>query len=200
VQYLDTNGLPWVATYTLNGQTAVTVATSITAGFLPGSGAGGTVSNALSINDMVVLTAGSGLANAGNIYVFDSSSTVTAGVPQTTTKVFACAMAGDNTNATAAYTIPSGYLGALTMGITGLQTVGTSNVFGKMILQIDNNGNQVFVSTPINNVACNCAPSVVQQNLVSILPGLTNFRIQVQTGATGAEAVAVFNLLLWPAV
>jgi hypothetical protein len=198
VQYLDVNYLPWVAVYTLNGQTAVTVATSITAGFLPGAGAGGTVTNCFRVNDLMVLTGTANGVNAGNLYAFDNSSTVTAGVPQTTTKVFACAMIGDNIATIGGFTIAAGYFGALVQGITGMQTVGTSNIFGKMVLQIDNAGNLVFISVPINNVACNCAPSVVPQNLVSILPPQSTFRIQCQAGATGAEAVSVFNLLMWP--
>ena len=198
VQYLDNNYLPWTATFALNGQIAVTVATTITAGFAPGAGAGGTIANCFRVNDIIVLTAGTGLKNAGNLYAFDNSSTVTAGVPQTTTKVFACAIIGDNVASIGGFTVPAGYNGALVQGITGLETTGTTNIFGKMVLQIDNAGNLVFASVPINNVACNCSPSVVQQNLITVLPPQTNFRIQCQAGATGAEAISVFNLLMWP--
>lgn len=198
VSYLDTNFIPWVATYPLLGNSVETLAINITPGFVPGTAQGGTVTNCLRINDMIVIQAGSGNANVGNIYAFDSSSAVVAGVPSTSSKVYACIMVGDNGSQMAEYTVPGGYVGALTQGITGLQTVGTSNIYGKMILQIDNNGNGLFKSIPINNVSCGATPQVVHNNVVTTMPGQTNFRIQCQAGASGAEAVAVFSLVLWP--
>lgn len=55
-----------------------------------------------------VLTAGSELDNAGIIYVYDASDTVTAGVPQTATKIFGRIAAGENIMNDGSFTVPAG--------------------------------------------------------------------------------------------
>ena len=55
-----------------------------------------------------VLTVGSEGDNAGIIYIYDGSDTVTAGVPQTATKIFGRISAGDNQMLIGMFTVPAG--------------------------------------------------------------------------------------------
>ena len=80
VSYLTTDYVSHTALFTMNGTTAVTVATSID------GGAGGTIANALRQNGAEVVAVGSGFANAGNIFLTDSTNTYAAGVPVTDRK------------------------------------------------------------------------------------------------------------------
>jgi hypothetical protein len=94
VDCLGTDFVPHTYTYTLNGQTKVTD-TNLVGG-------------ALRINDIRIKSWGSGLQNAGDIYVYDASDTVTAGVPQTATKIFHRIAATANTARGGFYTVPAG--------------------------------------------------------------------------------------------
>lgn len=71
VHGLDANWQKQTEDFSTNGQTKVTGTKYF-----------------LRVNYVEVLTAGSGGTNAGDIYVYDSSDTVVAGVPQTATKIF----------------------------------------------------------------------------------------------------------------
>ena len=55
-----------------------------------------------------VLTAGTELDNAGIIYVYDASDTVTSGVPQTATKIFGRMAIGENRFLDGSFTVPAG--------------------------------------------------------------------------------------------
>ncbi len=81
-------------TLTMNGQSKVTDASG---------------TSVIRINAVRVKTAGSGGVNAGIIYAYDSTDTVTAGVPQTTTKIFGWMAVGTNNAEQAMYTVPDGY-------------------------------------------------------------------------------------------
>jgi len=93
-------------TVTLNGQTAVN-----------------TTNSYLYVNELYVLTVGSGDANAGNINV--GTGTVTAGVPATLYDLIAT---GYNQRTTAHYCVPAGYTGYMVEGIvsTGQASGSTS--------------------------------------------------------------------------
>jgi hypothetical protein len=58
-----------------------------------------------------VLTAGSGGINAGKLYIYDTSDTVTDGVPQTASKIMAVIDADYGQAQMAIYTVPAGYTG-----------------------------------------------------------------------------------------
>lgn len=82
-------------TLTLAGQTKVT----------DGSGI-----SFIRINDVRVISVGTGLANAGIIYAYDNAvATVTAGVPQTATVIYGTVAIGDNQTRQSMYLIPAGY-------------------------------------------------------------------------------------------
>jgi hypothetical protein len=94
IDLLDDAYIPHTITLTLNGQTKV-VDTNY-------------VGHAFRINDIRIKTFGTGLSNVGDIYVYDSSDTVTAGVPQTATKIFHRISAAANVARGAFYTVPAG--------------------------------------------------------------------------------------------
>jgi len=92
VQFLDVNYDIKAETITLNGQTKVETTGSYIR-FLGGQ----------------ALTFGSGGALAGELYGYDTSDTVTSGVPQTATKIFARLNAGETLFVQAMYTVPRGF-------------------------------------------------------------------------------------------
>jgi hypothetical protein len=94
VDMLDANYIPHTLTLNLNGQTKVS-----DTNFVLG---------AWRINDVRVTAWGTGTSNVGDIYVYDASDTVTAGVPQTATKIFSKILATENTARGGFYTVPAG--------------------------------------------------------------------------------------------
>lgn len=94
VDIIDANYKAYTFVVALNGQTKV-VDTNLVLG-------------SWRINDVRVKSWGSGLSNAGDIYVYDQTDTATAGVPQTATKIFAKVLAGANLSRGAFYTVPAG--------------------------------------------------------------------------------------------
>lgn len=83
-------------TITLNGQTVVD-----------------SVNSYLYINSLKVLTTGSGLQAAGNIFVSKNGATVTSGTPDTATDVLEEIIVGMNTSQALVYTIKKNYTGFL---------------------------------------------------------------------------------------
>jgi hypothetical protein len=82
-------------TLTLAGQTKVTDASGV---------------SFIRINDVRVISVGSGLTNAGIIYAYDNAvATVTAGVPQTASVIYGTVAIGDNQTRQAMYMVPAGY-------------------------------------------------------------------------------------------
>ena len=94
VDVLDTSYKAYTLTFDLNGRTLVSDTT------LAGT--------AFRINDIRITSCGTGLANAGDIYVFDNSDTVTTGIPQTSTKIFHKMLATENIARGGFYTVPAG--------------------------------------------------------------------------------------------
>jgi hypothetical protein len=94
VDVLDTDYVPHTIPIVLNGQTKVEDTTL--------------VGNAFRINDIRITAWGTGAQNAGDIYVYDTTDAVTAGVPQTDTKIFHKIPATGNTPRGAFYTVPAG--------------------------------------------------------------------------------------------
>lgn len=91
IWYLDSNYAIQYETVTLTGQTEVD-----------------TTGTALRVIAAEVLTVGSELDPAGNIWIYDASDTVTAGVPQTATKQMGYIEAGENVMRKGSFTVPAG--------------------------------------------------------------------------------------------
>lgn len=124
VQFLDANWNAHTALYTMNGQTAVTVPTQVD------GIANATPQTAIRINGMEVVTAGTGLANAGNITANDSTNTYTAGVPVTAAKTFDYMFAGDNVSTPGSFSVPAGYRFVLMSCIPSFDDITTTVKYG----------------------------------------------------------------------
>jgi hypothetical protein len=167
---LDANYAVISETVTMNGQTAVTTTNSF-----------------LRINAMLVTTAGTGLANAGIIYI--GSGTVTSGVPAT---IYNLISSGYNNATSSQYTVPVGYTGYLAIARIGLaQDTGTSLITARTR----------FVGT--NGIAIT-GPLIVTNNNISTQPFpypiliAEKTRIQGEAigGAANNEAAGFFQLIL----
>jgi len=167
---LDANYDVITDTVTMNGQTAVTTTKSF-----------------LRINNMLVTTAGTGLANAGTIYI--GSGVVTAGVPATIYNVIAV---GYNNTTSSQYTVPAGYTGYLVVARIGLaQDTGTSLITARTR----------FVGT--NGIAIT-GPLIVTNNNISTQPFPYPISIAEKTriqgeaigGAANNEASGFFEMVL----
>lgn len=167
---LDANYAVITETVTLNGQTAVTTTNSF-----------------LRVNSMLVTTAGTGLANAGIIYI--GTGVVTAGVPAT---VYNLISIGFNNTTSSQYTVPAGYTGYLTVARIGLaQDAGTTLITGRTR----------FVGT--NGIATT-GPIIVTNNGISTIdfpyPIAVAEKTRIQGEAIGGsvnnEAAGFFEMIL----
>lgn len=99
-----------------------------------------TVGTYLRVNKLEVLTAGSGGVNAGDVYAADTSDTFTAGVPQTSTKIFARIAVGLNVTQMACYTTAAGENLVLTMVLAQLGDFTTTVKYGKFRMKVQKFG------------------------------------------------------------
>jgi len=153
VDVLDTDYKLYTLQFELAGQTEVT---DVVLG-----------ANALRINDIRITRWGTGVANVGVIYVYDSSDTVTAGVPQTPAKIFGRILAGVNVSRGAFYTVPAGcklQLEKIRAGINDNTTTARAGSLAIKTFQLIGGRripSTIFVSGQIYNTAqpVTCDPS-----------------------------------------
>ena len=130
VQGLDANYNEVTETVTMNGQTAVTMTTSL-----------------LRVNYAYVATAGSANSAVGDIYI--GTGTVTAGVPATTYDIIKLDY---NNTTTGSYTIPAGYTAYVTQGLFSAGQAGGSNqVQGRLLSRGTDNIRRTAAITTLNN-------------------------------------------------
>jgi hypothetical protein len=167
---LDANYAAITETVTLNGQTAVTTTNSF-----------------LRINSMLVTTAGTGLANAGTIYI--GSGTVTSGVPATIYNVIA---AGFNNATSSQYTVPAGYTGYLAVARIGLaQDAGTTLITARTRF-VGTNG--IPLTGPV--IVTNNGISTIDFPYPIAIAEKTRIQGEAIGGAVDNEAAGFFELVL----
>jgi len=170
VNGLDANYAVISETVTLNGQTAVTMTNSF-----------------LRVNSIVVATAGSGLENAGIIYV--GSGTVTSGVPAT---IYNVIQAGFNTTTSSQYTIPAGYTGYLTVARIGLaQDAGTTLITARTRF-VGTTG--LAMTGPI--IVANNGISTIDFQYPIAIPEKVRLQGEAIGGAVDNEAAGFFEIVL----
>ena len=167
---LDANYAVISEAVTLNGQTAVTTTNSF-----------------LRINSMLVATAGTGLANAGIIYI--GTGTVTSGVPAT---IYNMISVGFNNTTSSQYTVPAGYTGYLTVARIGLaQDTGTSLITGRTRF-VGTNG--IALTGPV--IVTNNGISTIDFPYPIAVAEKTRIQGEAIGGAANNEAAGFFELVL----
>lgn len=188
VTYLDANYASQTALINLNGQTAVA------------SGL-----NALRIQAAQIVAAGSGGANAGNVYVYDATATLTAGVPQTPAKIFAFVAIGYNTDSLGMFTVPAGYQAQILHVNTGV-TSGTATVYtGRVRVGVALYSGAIGAGTllpfqyaVLAGPGTNIPNDDLRTELPDILPPGSEIRFQGSTTAAGGEIILIAEILLIP--
>lgn len=188
VTYLDANYAQGTITVNLNGQTAVSTGV-----------------NALRIQSVQVLSAGSGGVNAGSIFVYDATASLTLGVPQTTTKIFAVVDIGYNTDGLGVYTVPAGYQAQILHVVLDV-TNGTATAYNARARV----GVATYSGTPGVGTLAPFQYAVIAgptstasaRNYLSQLPDLlppgSEIRFQASSTAAGAEIALIAEILLIP--
>lgn len=182
IDYLDANYVPYTVTMTLNGQTKVSGAT------------------AFRINDIRIKTWGSTLANVGDIYVYDASDTVTAGVPQTASKIFHKIVAGENVARGGFYTVPAGCQLQTQQYRAGIYeaTTPADKAVALKIGYLSNTSSGLAKSEfPIPSQVSNLHPYVsITPDFPAILDEKTDIRLQASASSSSA-VVAVLDCVLF---
>lgn len=179
IDLLDTDYVPHTITLELNGRTKV-VDTNY-------------VGTAFRINDIRVTGWGTGLANAGDIYVYDQTDTVTNGVPQTATKIFHKILATENVARGAFYSVPAGcqlqtqqVRGGITDAVNTSRTA-TINVVSSRLV----GGKRIRTDFPISGqISAGEGMVVANPDFPLLFDEKTD--ITLQGAASGAVVLAVY--------
>lgn len=186
VDLLDTDYALHTITLNLNGQSKVSDTNYVTTAFR--------------INDVRVSAVGTGLTNAGDIYVYDASSAVVAGVPSDGTKIFHKILAGENVGRGAFYTVPAGcklqtqqFRGGFddataTARSGNMQVVATQLMGGKL----------VTTAFPISGqVAQDTGAVRIMPDFPLVFPEKTDIMIQAAASASAIIAVYLDAILFY---
>jgi len=187
VAYLDSSYNAHYATFTLNGQTAVTAPTTV-------DGLANTtpISNCLRVNQMDVLTAGTGFINAGNIYACDSTNTYASGVPVTAAKVFQQITTGDGIGSYAGYTVPAGCRFAIMGLLPSMDTITTTVAYAKLRYGQTFGANGIFQSFDLGQLTSTSALDQINPPHWPIAEAKSDIRFQAQ-----ASSASEISLLAW---
>jgi len=201
VFYLDSSYNPWVATFALNGQTAVTVPTSIVNPFNAAQTiTPAAIANCFRINGMEVTAVGTGTVNAGNIYAYDNSATVTAGVPQTAAKVYDCILIGDNLHSNSQFTIPANYYGMVIQISMNYTSAASTVLQGKMRVQFTKGNNGIYIPLYLGSTGtANDGDAAIDPCFAPIFQPQSELRAQAYvSSATACETQLLAALVIWP--
>jgi hypothetical protein len=197
VNYLDSLLANQIVTASLNGQTAVAITTA---------------TGCLRINSAYISQVGNSGGNAGNVYLYDSSATVTGGVPQTAAKIYDVipydsVAGGWNADGLGMYTVPAGYQAQILHVTTGV-TNGNATAYNARVRV----GAAIYSGAPGSGTlspfqyAVIAGPGTSTPNddlhseLPDILPQGSELRFQGMSSTAGAEVIVIAEILLIPAV
>lgn len=186
VDMLDLDYVPFTLTFNLNGQNKVVDITQ--------------VGRAFRINDIRVIEVGTGLKNAGDIYVYDSSDTVTIGVPQTATKIFHKALAGDPVGRGAFYTVPKGCKLQTQQVRAGITDATSANRYGSIKLNTQSpvGGKLVPKSFPITGqIDSSIGLIEVNPDFPLVFPEKTDITMQAECSGSAVVAVYIDAILFY---
>lgn len=147
-----------------------------------------TANSYLRVNKLTMMTAGSGGTNAGVIYAYDTSDTVTNGVPQTATKIFATIEVGEGVSLMGMYSVPLGESKSIKRVIATVADHNATARFGKLQLQVRLFGEAWTTYIPMG--LSNMTSDIVLEHPIA-LPAKTDFRFQATASAAGEITVIV---------
>jgi hypothetical protein len=172
IEGLNASYVPVSETVTLNGQTQVD-----------------TVNSYLRVNTMTVLTAGSGGAAAGVIYIGTGSAT--GGVPQTS--ILDAINTSNNESESAVYTVPAGYTGYIYRYIISSMNpeANTATTFRMRIRPVGGVfGTKTYLSIPGNGIyECDSA-------FPYSVPEKSDIEVQAAASANSSSASTQLQILL----
>lgn len=192
VLFLDISGAVHTAVYALNGLALVT--TPIIVDGVPNT----TAQSAWRINGAEVTAIGSTASNVGNIYVFDSSVTLTSGVPQTAAKVFDLILPNDNVASASNFTIPANYYGAIIQTLYGVNDATATLKYTRFRLQYTTGVNGIYKTYYPGGGPSSAGATFWEPVMYPVLQPLSELRMQA-TAAVPCETSCLNELLLWPA-
>jgi hypothetical protein len=179
VDYLDTNYALKTLVFNLNGQTKVTAAVDVGA--------------VLRVNDVRITAFGANAVNAGVIYVFDNSDTVTSGVPQTASKIFNTIAVGDNVCKGAFFTVPAGCRMLVTQARGGFDDAVVASRAAVINMYVGRKLNGIVAASVIpivGQINSSGGPAMVKPDFPLLLDEKTDFAARLT--ANSAAPVAVF--------
>jgi hypothetical protein len=179
VTLIDGSGNLVTEDVTLNGQTKVN------SSFL----------TCLRVLDMEVLTAGSGGVSAGDIYAYDATDTVTAGVPQTATKIFGKITTGQTESMGGHYTIPKGYIGKIEQFTGCYPDITATAKYGYVDLQYKPYLGTLWKRYAVLGVGAGAGAISYSEKIPENIPELTDLRIQYRQSAA-CEVFAIAEITL----
>lgn len=172
---VNANFVPIQEDFTMNGQTKVV----------------SKITNWFRVNGMEALTVGSGGVAAGEVYCYDQSDTVTAGVPQTATKIFGRIAAGFCHMLIGNYTTFAGERLRLRKFIGQIADATTTVKYGKFRITIKSNVTGIVKHYTLTGCSSNSSPSEIEGGMPLIVADeKSDIHIQAIASASGGEAVA----------
>lgn len=133
---------------------------------------------------MEVLTVGSGGVNAGSIYCYDTSDTVTAGVPQTNTKKFGRIDVGENESLHGWYYVPAGKSAILLTIRPSVADATTTAKYGRALLRVVG-PNLIAKRWPLGQIASPSCPDTMRPAPLILWPEKTDIIFQGVLSAAG---------------
>jgi hypothetical protein len=185
IDYLDTSYALKTISLSLAGQTKVTATVD--------------VSSVLRINGVRVTSFGSGGTNAGTVYVYDASDTLTAGVPQTATKIFNTIPVGGNICKSAFFSVPAGCRMLILSARAGFDdaTVTSRAAVVSMYVSYLLNGGRLSSVVPIvGQIGESGGPANVRPEFPMLLEEKSDFSARVSASASSPIAV-FFDFILY---
>ena len=168
VKGLDTNYALVTEVVIMDGQSAVAMATDL-----------------IRVHSVRVLTVGSGLNNAGDIYV--STGALTAGVPNNANQIYAKMLVGNSKTLMGSFTVPSGHRAYIIGG--GFTTQGSSNTV-EVTLSIRRFGGAFAVEDRGTTLTDGSTYSLQISPGAIVIPAKADMELQAEASGTTAKVSA----------
>lgn len=176
VDAIDTDGVPRTIPLALAGQTKVSDTLY--------------VGKIIRIVDVRIMTFGTGLANAGIVYVYDASDTVTAGVPQTAGKIFDSIPVGENQCRNGYLYVPKGCKAMVYAVRAGFNDQGVASRAANVSMSVRSADGSVR-QTPIIGQIVNSGPVSVTPDFPFVLDEKSELTLRAVASASSTLAAFV---------